>query len=577
MNDGIDRPVQAAVDDRMWGSDVVADTLRALGIAYVALNPGASFRGLHDSLVNRLGNRAPQMLLCLHENAAVALAHGYAKASGRPMAAILHSNVGLLNGAMGVFNAWADRVPMLVIGATGPVDAAQRRPWIDWLHTMQDQGALLRGYVKWDAQPASAEAAVEALLRAAQIMDRAPRGPVYVNLDAAMQERLLARPVTVPDPARYAPPPPVAPNPALLERAAALLDGAVRPVMLIGRGTTAAGWPARVALAEALGAAVITDLKQPACFPTLHPLHTGAPGFTLAMAAEAALRAADVVLALDWVDLAGTLRAARATGQVIHVSPDQRSHNGFAMDHQALPPADLFFDNEPDAFVAALLPMLPPGPALPDRVTDAANYTALDTARLGAELRDALGARPAALLRVPLGWDAAAWPFAAPGDYLGYDGGGGIGSGPGMVVGAALAMRDAGDPRLPVAVTGDGDALMGLQALWTAARHRVPLLLVIANNQSFYNDEVHQERVARERGRPIANKGIGQSIRDPDPDLATLARGLGCIGIGPAIGLEAWRAALAEGVARVAAGETVVVDIRVLPGYTPSVTRVIDP
>ena len=220
MNDAIDLPVEAAYDNRLWGSDVVADALRALGIPYVALNPGASFRGLHDSLVNRLGNRAPQMLLCLHENAAVALAHGYAKASGRPMAAILHSNVGLLNGAMGVFNAWADRAPILVIGATGPVDAAQRRPWIDWLHTMQDQGALLRGYVKWDAQPASAEAAVEALLRAAQIMDRAPRGPVYINLDAAMQERELTRAVSGTGTARYAPPPPVAPNAGLLARAA---------------------------------------------------------------------------------------------------------------------------------------------------------------------------------------------------------------------------------------------------------------------------------------------------------------------------------------------------------------------
>jgi len=576
MNDAIDLPVEAAYDNRLWGSDVVADALRALGIPYVALNPGASFRGLHDSLVNRLGNRAPQMLLCLHENAAVALAHGYAKASGRPMAAILHSNVGLLNGAMGVFNAWADRAPILVIGATGPVDAAQRRPWIDWLHTMQDQGALLRGYVKWDAQPASAEAAVEALLRAAQIMDRAPRGPVYINLDAAMQERELTRAVPVPDTARYAPPPPVAPNAGLLARAATLLRSAARPAMLIGRGTTAAGWPARVALAEALGAAVITDLKQPACFPTLHPLHVGAPGFTLAPAAEAALRAADVVLALDWVDLAGTLRAARATGQVVNVSPDQRGHNGFAMDHQALPPADLFFDNEPDAFVDALLPLLTPGAMQPLREEAAPSYTALDTARLGAELRLALSGRAAALLRVPLGWDAAAWPLAAPGDYLGYDGGGGIGSGPGMVVGAALALRDAGDPRLPVAVTGDGDALMGLQALWTAARHRVALLLVIANNQSFYNDEVHQERVARERGRPVANKWIGQAIRDPDPDFATLARGLGCVGIGPAIGLDAWRAALAEGVARVAAGKTVVVDVRVLPGYTPSVARIID-
>lgn len=565
----LDSPIPAAPDNRLWGSDVVAETLRRLGIPYVALNPGASFRGLHDSLVNRLGNRDPGIILCLHENVAVALAHGYAKAAGRPMAAALHSNVGLLNGAMGVFNAWADRAPVLLIGATGPVDAALRRPWIDWLHTAQDQGALLRGFTKWDAQPASAAAAQEALLRAAQIMDRAPRGPVYVNLDAAMQERLAE--VAPLDVARYRPPPPVAPNPALLADAAARLQAAARPVILMGR-CAPAGWNARVALAEALGAPVITDLKLAACFPTSHPLHTAPPGFTLAPAAEAALAAADVVLALDWVDLAGTLRGQ---GAVIHVSPDQRGHNGFSFDHQALPPADLFFDNEPDAFVDALLPLLPAGAPRQPRPHVAPAYAAPDTAHLGATLHAALAGRPAALLRVPLGWDAAAWPFSAPGDYLGYDGGGGIGSGPGMAVGMALALRDTADPRLPVAVTGDGDALMGLQALWTAARYRIPLLLVIANNQSFYNDEVHQERVARARGRPVENKWIGQHIRDPDPDLAALARGLGCVGLGP-IEPAGWAEALGEGVARAAAGATVLVDCRVQPGYTPSIARVIE-
>src|SRR3954454_20661839 len=146
-----------------WGSDVAADVIRSLDIPYIALNPGASFRGLHDSLVNHLGNRAPQMLLCLHEEHAVAIAHGYAKVSERPLAAALHSNVGLMHGTMAIFNAWCDRIPVLVIGATGPVDAAKRRPWIDWIHTAADQGALIRNYSKWDNQPVSPQAAVEAL------------------------------------------------------------------------------------------------------------------------------------------------------------------------------------------------------------------------------------------------------------------------------------------------------------------------------------------------------------------------------------------------------------------------------
>src|SRR2546426_6686464 len=103
------------------------------------------------------------------------------------MGVALHSNVGLMHATMAIFNAWCDRVPMLILGATGPWDAARRRPWIDWIHTSSDQGALVRDYTKWDNQPASVPAAYEALLRAAQIANTAPRGPTYVNLDAALQ------------------------------------------------------------------------------------------------------------------------------------------------------------------------------------------------------------------------------------------------------------------------------------------------------------------------------------------------------------------------------------------------------
>src|SRR5690242_633365 len=201
----LERPAQAGVNAPAFGSDVVADTLRALDIPYIALTPGASYRGLHDSLVNYLGNSAPQMLLCLHEESAIAIAHGYAKVTGRAMAAAVHANVGLFHATMALFNAWCDRMPMLVLGATGPVDAVERRPWIDWIHTAQDQGALVRGYTKWDDQPASAAAAREAVLRAAWIANTAPRGPTYVNLDAGMQEETLAEPVAPIDTQRYMP------------------------------------------------------------------------------------------------------------------------------------------------------------------------------------------------------------------------------------------------------------------------------------------------------------------------------------------------------------------------------------
>src|SRR5262245_17892706 len=188
-----------------FGSDVVADTLRALEIPYVALNPGASYRGLHDSIVNYLGNETPQMLLCLHEERAVAIAHGYAKVTGKAMAAAVHSHVGLFHATMAIFNAWCDRMPVIVLGATGPVDAAKRRPWIDWIHTARDQGAIVRNYTKWDDQPASPASAREALIRATWIANTAPRGPVYINLDAEMQEAKLAEPLAPIDTARFMP------------------------------------------------------------------------------------------------------------------------------------------------------------------------------------------------------------------------------------------------------------------------------------------------------------------------------------------------------------------------------------
>ena len=565
-----------------WGSDAVAAMLRALGVPFVCVNPGASYRGLHDSLVNFLGNDRPQMLLCLHEEHAVAIAHGYAKVAGTPAAAIVHSNVGLMHATMAMFNAWCDRMPVLVLGATGPVDAAKRRPWIDWIHTARDQGALVRGYVKWDDQPASVPAALEALLRAWQLAQAAPCGPVYVCFDAALQEMPLPALPPLPDPQRFRPPPPVHAAPDLVARAAALLAGAHRPLILMGRvARDVAAWDARVALAERLGARVLTDLKVGAAFPTDHPLHAAPPGVFLHPHAAAALADADVVLSLDWVDLAGTLKQAwgEATpaAQVIHVSPDHHVHGGWSMDHQGLPPADLFVACEPHTLVADLLRALGPAPrwaepagAAPARANPPSDDPRIGTATVAAALRAALSGVPVCLTHLPLGWSGEMWDFRHPLDFVGSDGGGGIGAGPGLTVGAALAL--AGTGRMPVGVLGDGDYLMGVTALWTAANARVPLLVVVCNNRSYFNDEIHQERVAKARGRPVANKWIGQRIDDPAPDLAQLARAQGLGGIGPVTSRAALAPALADAVARVRGGEAVVVDVHVEPGYAPAMT-----
>ncbi len=571
----VERPASSPSDHQRFGSDAVADALRDLGIAYIALNPGASYRGLHDSLVNHLGNAAPQMLLCLHEEHAVAIAQGWAKVTGRPMLAAVHSNVGLFHATMAIFNAWCDRMPVIVLGATGPVDAAKRRPWIDWIHTAQDQGAIVRPYVKWDAQPASPAAAREALFRAAWLAQTAPCGPVYINLDAAMQEAPLAAPLPPIDPARFMPRVQAGPDPALVRHATELLRGAARPLILAGRvGRGEAEWDARVRLAEALDARVATDLKVGAAFPTDHPLHVGKPGVFPGPETSAAIREADVILSFDWVDLGGTLRAAcdggEPTATVIQVSLDHVLHNGWSADHQGLPAVDLFIAADPDRTAAALLALLPPKPEHARQWTPPQPDSAAPLAvpHLAAALFAAVGERPVSLLHLPLSWDGQFWPFRHPLEFIGSDGGGGIGGGPGISVGAALALRGSG--RLAISICGDGDFLMGVTALWTAVHYRIPLLIVVANNQSFFNDEVHQERMARERGRPVENKWIGQRLTDPELDLAGLARAQGALGFGPVEQVADLRAVFAEAIAAVAAGGTAVVDVRVAPGYTPA-------
>ena len=576
----METPIGVPGNAAAFGSDAVAEALQALGVPYIALNPGASYRGLHDSLVNHLGNRAPQMLLCLHEEHAVAIAHGWAKVTGTPMAAAVHSNVGLFHATMAVFNAWCDRMPAIILGATGPVDAAKRRPWIDWIHTARDQGAMLRPYTKWDDQPASPTAAREALLRGAFLARSAPMGPVYINLDSEMQEARLPAALPPLDPARYMPAVATAPPAAQLRQAADMLQAAQRPVLLIGRVTRdPAEWDARVALAEHLGAQVVTDLKVGAAFPTDHSLHAGAPGMFAMPDSLAAMREADVILSLDWVDLAGALAASNPDGpikaKVVQASLDFHSHNGWSMDHQGLPPVDLFLAADPASVVAGLLDCLGaqpgaatlPTPALPPQPEgDRPNVVA----DLAAGLRIALGTREACLLHLPLSWDGAWWPFRHPLDFIGGDGGGGIGGGPGISVGAALALRDAGSTRLPVAIVGDGDFLMGVTAVWTAAHYRIPLLIVVTNNQSFFNDEVHQERMAKQRGRPVENRWIGQRISDPDVDMAGIARAQGAEGFGPVMTPADLVPTFEAAIRAVEAGAVAVVDVRVKPGYTPA-------
>jgi thiamine pyrophosphate-dependent acetolactate synthase large subunit-like protein len=575
-----ERPETQLANAQSWGSDSIAALLRAMDIEFIALTPGASFRGLHDSLVNYLGNTRPELLLAVHEESAVAIAHGYARVTGRPMAVALHSNVGLMHATMAIFNAWCDRVPVLMLGAVGPIDAVQRRPWVDWIHTARDLGSMIRGYIKWDDVPGSVPAALEAILRARIIATTPPQGPVYVCLDASLQEQSIAGAVELPPVGRFAVAEPADPPSETLARAASALSKASRPVILMGRvSTDPADWDRRVALAERLDARVFTDMKNGACFPTTHPLHGCPPGLFLSADAWPAIGEADVILSLDWIDLAGTLRQTSDGGlpkaTVIHCSVDQYCHNGWSMDHQGLPPTDIPILAAPDRVVAKLLDAIPPRqadppPRVPGVVTrkdeaPAAETDAITIAALAKRCTDALRDHKPSYIRLPIGWPGEFCRFAHPLDYIGYDGGGGIGSGPGMAVGAGLALRGKG--RLPVAILGDGDYLMGVTAIWTGVHYRVPLLIVVANNQSFFNDELHQERVARLRARPVENRWIGVRMSDPPIDMAALARGQGAIGFGPITDEAGLASTLKEAIENVRQGALCLIDVLVAPEY----------
>ena len=572
----LDKPEGQPDDKVAWASDVAAQMLRRLGFKYVSLNPGASYRGLHDSIVNHLGNVDPGMLLCLHEDHAIGVAHGYAKATGQPMAAIVHSNVGLMHGMMAIWNAFCDRMPIFIMGATGPVDSHQRRPWIDWIHTSADQGGMVRDMVKFDNQPASPEATIDAMLRANLMMRTEPCAPTYICLDAGLQESSLQRDLQFPDMSRYQAPGQPRPPKADVKRAAELLKGAKKPLILFGRGNhSMEDWNRRVQLAERLGACVLTDLKSGSLFPTDHPAHSTEPFNQVSKTARDIINAADVIIAFEWLDLAGSLNPPKGggntTAKVIAAALDQQLHTGAHMVFQPTPTVDLFMAAGAEATVADLLDELGPGPKKdpwfqavrrtlkpvnPERITVEQIATTLK-----GHMKDPDAYSFAAVCRQ---WPCDVFPFHSPSSYLGKDGGGGIGSGAALSVGAALGNIEMG--KKTVAVLGDGDFMMGGHAVWTAVKHQIPVLIVINNNQSYFNDELHQEVVAKRRNRPVANRWIGQAISGPGIDIAKFAEAQGANGIGPVKTQAELDAAIAKGLSILDAGGVCVIDVRVPPG-----------
>ncbi len=584
----VEQPVDlSGRHEAAYGSDLVVDLLRELGVRYLPLNPGSSFRGLHDSLVNHGGNRDPQLLLCLHEEIAVALAHGYAKATRGLAAAAVHDLVGLMHASMAVYDAYCDRAPVLLLGGSGPSDPAARRP-VDWVHSATTQAQLVRDFVVWDAEPATPQAFVADVARAAQRALSAPRGPAYVSLDAAVQEQRLPGGLELPDLSLMRPAPPTAPAPDCLSDAVALLAGAQRPVVVAGRvGLDPAATPLLVEVVELLGAAYRDD-RNVVAFPTAHPQNLTGDTDLLADA--------DVVLAVDVVDLPALLRprgrqrepggpAGSPAPLVVDLSAGDLGLRSWSNAFAVPVPRSVQLLADPLLGLRLLADALPGhvnpaaaarrreqvhsrGTALRARLAENVerrwNDAVISPARLVTETWRAVQHTQWLLcLRNTRTWPEGVWQFDGAGQYLGHSGGGGVGYGPGAVVGGALAARDTG--HLGVAIIGDGDLLMGAGALWTAAHYRIPMLMVVNDNSSFYNDEPHQAQVARDRGRPEANSWIGMRIDDPAVVIGDLARSYGCWATGPVTEPDDLARALRAGTRAALEGRPAVVHVRTAP------------
>lgn len=371
--------------------------------------------------------------------------------------------------------------------------------------------------------------------------------------DAALQEQNVD-PVPIHDPARLVTPT-YGPDLAAITTLAKLLDEAKKPLILAGRvSRSRAAWLERIALAERVGAQVLTDLKVAAAFPSHHPLHRVPPTVFLSEEARAVVASADVILSLDWVDLGSTLSVSFGTNvkaMVASASLDFELHRGWNMEYMALPIVDLALAAEPDSVVSALLAALGSAPrrkvlGKPRALESAPAGEQFGMRDIAATVFEAIGERPTTFSRQPSSWTPEDMRISDPLDYLGHDGGGGVGSGPGMAVGSALALRDFEPGRLPLAILGDGDFLMGGTAIWTATHAKIPLLLIVANNRSYFNDEMHQQNVADVRDRPADRRWIGQRIADPAVDIAGFARSLGATGFGPVETREALGEALRE-------------------------------
>lgn len=528
----------------LYGSDVAVTALERLGIDHVAFNPGASFRGLHESLVHLDAQRP---VLCLSEGTAVAVAHGFAKSAGRPMAVFLHNLVGLQSGSMGLFNAWVDQAPMVVLGGSGPADRGRRRPWIDWIHSARPQAGAVRDIVKWDDEPASVAGLVDSLTVAHELATSVPRGPTYVSVDAILQEEQTTTPSGLDSLTPRRAGTLTAPE-ADLDLLADTLLSAERPVIVadfVGREEDA--YEALLGIADLLHVDVI-DLGGRHSFPTGHPADA-------TPRQREVLAAADAVVALDVRDLGWALCDIDVADRSVRplVGPDTRVvsvglggllRRGFLEQESSVnvPHTSVLADTA--IALPSLLALLREDDRIRQRssptASPASSVSPPNAPRSGVITDDVLAASSFGAVRDGP-WQLAHgllrgavrnhWQLDRWNAHLGGSGGAGLGYGVGAAIGAALA-NDATDT-LTVSLQPDGDLLYTASGLWTAANQRLAQLIIVVNNRTYGQDRMHQTVMSQMRNRPAEHARVGIDLADPGISFAALAASQGVEAFGP--------------------------------------------
>lgn len=573
---------------RRAGSDFMVDVIKSLNIDYVSTMPGSSFRGLHESIVNYGGNRKPELLTCLHEETAVGIAQGYAKVAGKPMGVFLHGTVGLQHATMAIYNAWVDRVPIVII-AGNTIDATKRRPGVEWAHSVQDAGALVRDMTKWDDLPISLQHFGESLVRSYKIATTPPMGPVLIVADSELQEgETDGEKPKIPRLAMTTPP---QGDSAAVAEAAKLLVGAERPVIVADRAArTPRGMALLVELAETLSAPVVDQLGR-MNFPTNHELNHSSRR-------QALIHDADVVLGLELWDFWGTVKnvrdvthrderdIAKPSAKLISIGVEDLYLKSNYQDFERYEGVDLAIGGDAEATLPALIEAVRRNITadrksqlekrraqlrdayhkMREQARQAAVYgwnaSPVTTARLCAELWEQIKSDDWALVSRASNqsnWPHRLWSFDKHYQFIGGPGGAGVGYGSPGAVGGALAHREHG--RLSLAVIGDGDLMCAPGTLWTATHHRIPLLTIIHNNRAYHQEVMHLQRMANRRQRGIQQVKIGTAIEAPDLDYAKLAQSMGMWSSGPISDPNNLAGALKRAIQVVKSGEPALIDV----------------